>query len=82
MAGSRRRYAYVPVNEVIAMLTPREREVAQLLTTGASGQQIANRLEISICMVRVHCASIRSKLGAATTMEAAVRLARVMPEGR
>ena len=80
MAAGERILTAVPMNEVIAMLTPREREVAQLLTTGASGQQIANRLEISICTVRVHCASIRSKLGAATTLEAAVRLARAMPE--
>ena len=63
------------------MLTPREREVAKLLTVGASGRQIANSLSISIRTVEAHCASIRSKLGASTTMEAAVRLVRVMPDG-
>ncbi len=68
------------MNEVIAMLTPREREVAKLLTTGAGGRQIANSLSISIRTVEAHCAAIRSKMGAATTMEAAVRLVRVMPD--
>ncbi|MBV9895467.1 MAG: hypothetical protein JO020_14990 [Chloroflexi bacterium] len=45
------------------VLTPREREVAGLLTRGLSNQQIASRLAISVGTVRAHVEHILFKLG-------------------
>jgi non-specific serine/threonine protein kinase len=50
-------------NDAPDLLTPREREVADLLTLGLSNQQIAMRLAISVGTVRAHVEHILSKLG-------------------
>jgi DNA-binding CsgD family transcriptional regulator len=44
-------------------LTPREREVAELLSAGASYAQIALELSISQATVATHCKHIYRKLG-------------------
>jgi DNA-binding NarL/FixJ family response regulator len=45
------------------MLTPREREVAELLARGRSTRQIAADLVISVATVRVHVDHLMAKLG-------------------
>lgn len=54
-------------------LTPREREVLQLIALGLPNKTIASRLSISEHTVKFHVASILSKLGATSRTEA-VRL--------
>jgi DNA-binding NarL/FixJ family response regulator len=46
------------------MLTPREREVLQLLTEGLSNKEAASALNISVMTVETHRANIMQKLGA------------------
>lgn len=54
-------------------LTPQERRVLHLLAEGASNQQIANQLVISLATVRKHVSNILGKLGAANRTQAIVR---------
>lgn len=58
----------------IATLTPREREVFDLLVQGAMNKTVAARLKISVRTVEVHRANIMSKLEAANVSDL-VRLA-------
>jgi DNA-binding NarL/FixJ family response regulator len=51
-------------------LTPREREVLQLMAEGLPNKLIASRLSISQHTVKFHVASILAKLGAASRTEA------------
>jgi len=51
-------------------LTPREREVLQLLGRGQSNKQVAARLGVAEATVKVHVTSILAKLGAASRTEA------------
>jgi ATP/maltotriose-dependent transcriptional regulator MalT len=52
-------------------LTPRERDVLQILTQGFSNQQIARRLFISESTVSVHVSHVIAKLGVANRLQAA-----------
>ena len=54
-------------------LTPREREVLELLAHGLSNRQIADALDISEHTAKFHVASVSAKLGASSRTEA-VRL--------
>lgn len=56
-------------------LTPREREVANLLAQGKAQREIAERLVISRRTAYVHVRRVCEKVGARTVMEAAVMLA-------
>ena len=49
-------------NDPLAVLTPREREVLELMATGASNQGIADRLVITLRAVEKYVSSIFSKL--------------------
>jgi DNA-binding NarL/FixJ family response regulator len=50
-------------------ITPREREVLQLLAEGLSNQAIARQLSISVKTVESHRSSIMSKLGLSNKTE-------------
>lgn len=55
--------------DLLATLTPREREVLLLLTEGAGRQEVADRLRLSSNTVRTHLRSLMTKLGAHSTLE-------------
>ena len=55
----------------LSRLTPREREVLDLLATGATNRAIATRLVISEKTVSVHVSNVLAKLGVANRGEAA-----------
>lgn len=57
-------------------LTPREREVLQLLAQGIPNKQIAQRLRISEHTVKFHVSAIMAKLNAASRTEAVTTAAR------
>jgi DNA-binding NarL/FixJ family response regulator len=52
------------------VLTPREKEVLQLLAAGAPNKIIARNLEVSVHTVKFHVASLLRKLGAGGRLEA------------
>ena len=58
-----------PADERI-QLTPREREVLELLAAGASNKIIARRLGVSVHTAKFHVASLFRKLGASGRLEA------------
>ena len=53
----------VPDRPELAMLSPREREVFDLLARGATNSEIAAELFLSVYTVKAHVASILAKLG-------------------
>ncbi|HKV25034.1 MAG TPA: response regulator transcription factor [Candidatus Acidoferrum sp.] len=59
-----------PGTELAEPLTPREREVLQMLASGLLNKEIAAKLSISEHTVKFHVASILGKLGASTRTEA------------
>jgi len=59
-----------PIRELPEPLTPREREVLQMISTGLGNKEIAGRLSISEHTVKFHVASILGKLGASSRTEA------------
>ena len=61
-----------PDAQKITTLTPREREVIQLVAEGLNGELIAKQLRISEATVRNHLTSILDKLGLANKFELAV----------
>jgi DNA-binding NarL/FixJ family response regulator len=61
-----------PAAEKIARLTPREREVVELITEGLQSDRIAGRLRISEGTVRNHLTSILAKLDLSNRFELAV----------
>jgi len=54
-------------------LSPREREVLQLLTQGQTNREIARNLMVSVSTVKIHVEHILSKLGVSDRTQAAVR---------
>jgi len=56
--------------ELFEPLTPREKEVLQMLASGLGNKQIAAHLKISEHTVKFHVASILGKLGASSRTEA------------
>jgi DNA-binding NarL/FixJ family response regulator len=58
------------IAELFEPLTPREREVLQMLASGLGNKQIAANLKISEHTAKFHVASILGKLGASSRTEA------------
>ena len=74
-ASSQDRQRTVPApmpQPLIEPLSEREREVLLLMATGASNQEIARQLVISLATAKKHVAGILSKLGAANRTQAIV----------
>ena len=65
-----------PRPSVPTLLSPREREVLELLSEGLSNRDIAERLGVSRHTSKFHVNAILDKLGAATRTEAVVLAAR------
>jgi NarL family two-component system response regulator YdfI len=61
---------FSPARELPEALTPREREVLQMISAGLGNKEIAGRLSISDHTVKFHVASILGKLGASSRTEA------------
>ena len=59
-------------HQIIARLTPREKEVLQALAEGLASQEIAERLQISVRTERNHMTSILAKLEAHSRLQALV----------
>ncbi len=66
-----------PPDRPVEALTPRERDVLQLLADGLPNKAIAERLGISEHTVKFHVNAIVGKLGARTRTEAVTRAARL-----
>lgn len=58
-----------PVSQALAALTPREKEVFELLVNGESVKEIAFKLELSHKTVHVHRANVLGKLQCSSTIE-------------
>jgi LuxR family maltose regulon positive regulatory protein len=58
---------------LMASLTQREQEVLRLLATGASNQEIADALVISIATVKKHVSNLLGKLGVSSRTQAIAR---------
>jgi DNA-binding NarL/FixJ family response regulator len=54
-------------------LSPREREVLELLTKGQTNREIARKLTVSVSTVKIHVEHILAKLGVSDRTQAAVR---------
>ena len=54
-------------------ITPKEMEVLRELTTGATDQEIAERLNVSVTTVRYHVKNLLSKTGFRSRTQLAVR---------
>ena len=57
----------------LGRLSPREREVLQLLTKGQTNREIARNLTVSMSTVKIHVEHILAKLGVSDRTQAAVR---------
>jgi DNA-binding NarL/FixJ family response regulator len=60
-------------NLSVAQLSPREREVLQLLAQGLTNREIARSLTVSASTVKIHVEHILAKLGVSDRTQAAVR---------
>lgn len=58
--------------DVLASLTPREREILEVLAEGLSDKEIAARLHVSIATVRSHVNAILAKTGARSRTQALI----------
>ena len=65
----------------VAALSPRERQVLELLVDGYQGPEIAARLFLSLETVRTHIRNAVTKLGARTRVQAAAMVACEREEG-
>jgi DNA-binding NarL/FixJ family response regulator len=69
--------------QMLALLTPRERQVLTCLAEGAGRHQVADQLNLTANTVRTHLQKIMSKLGVHSTLEAvALTRAWLVPPGK
>ena len=66
-----------PMHDLVEPLTARELEVMQLLASGQTNKEIAQRLGVTEHTVKFHVNGILGKLGVATRTEAVVHAARL-----
>lgn len=59
--------------QLLATLTPREKEILELMIHGADNRAVAERLQISYATVRTHVRSILAKLGAKSQLDAVAK---------
>ena len=71
LAGQQRRQDR-DAGQALRGLTPREREVLQLLTEGLNDKEIAQRLQVSPQTARTHMENILNKLGVNSRLQALV----------
>jgi two-component system nitrate/nitrite response regulator NarL len=70
--AARKREEEYEARQAIAQLTPREKEVLQALAEALDSKGIADRLHVSLRTQRNHMASILSKLGVHSQLQALV----------
>jgi DNA-binding NarL/FixJ family response regulator len=58
--------------DTLAALTPREREVLHLISSGVTNAEAARRLNVTVHAIKFHLAAIYSRLGVSNRTEAAV----------
>ncbi len=63
-----------PATDPLAGLTAREREVARLITAGATNAEIAQALCVGLPTVKTHVSHLLHKLGARSRTELVARL--------
>jgi DNA-binding NarL/FixJ family response regulator len=70
-------------DRLLAILTPRERQVLACVAEGASRSQVAERLNLTANTVRTHLQNIMARLGVHSTLEAVAltRASSVFPDG-
>ncbi|MDQ1501751.1 MAG: hypothetical protein QOI86_5091 [Actinomycetota bacterium] len=71
-SAERQRQAEQGSRQAVARVTPREREVLQALADGLDSQAIADRLHITVRTERNHIASILTKLGTHSRLQALI----------
>ena len=69
-------------DESLDRLTPREREIVQLLGVGASNKEIGNQLNVTEKTVKAHLTSIFRKLGVSDRLHLALFVNGHRPEPR
>ena len=69
----------VAVNSGLILLTPREREVARLVSRGLTNREIAEELGIAAATATLHVEHVRGKLGFRSRAQVAVWIAQGMP---
>jgi DNA-binding NarL/FixJ family response regulator len=74
--------AATAADERVARLTPREREILELLADGYQGPEIAERLFLSLETVRTHIRNGVTRVGARTRVQAAAMVACAREEKR
>jgi two-component system nitrate/nitrite response regulator NarL len=67
--------------KAVQSLTPREREVLDLIAGGLTNLEIAARLHVSVHGVKFHLAAIYRRLGVSNRTEAAIMYLRALGDG-
>ena len=64
----------------VGVLSPRELEVLQLISSGLTNGEVAERLHVTVHAVKFHLAGIYRRLGVSNRTEAAVTYLRAQAE--
>jgi RNA polymerase sigma factor (sigma-70 family) len=74
-AAAKEREEEQAIRAALAQLTPREREVLDLIVEGLTDKEIAGRLHISTATAQTHVANLLGKLGVRSRLQAAMLVA-------